>query len=169
MSQKHLRKLLAIHLHRTFAGTQAIFTEIYMAVPDLKPASPIPPAAPAARESESHRVKPTGTRLTEAEFAEVEAAAARAGKKVAEWLRDAALAQARSVPAQNTDPILLAELMAIRTLILNLFAAASKGPLTDESLRKMLAYADSVKQQKADEFLVKLGLKNGSKPSEEVP
>jgi hypothetical protein len=75
----------------------------------------------------------------------------------------------RAVPAQNTDPILLAKLMAMRTLILNLFAAASKGPLTDESLRKMLAYADSVKQQKADEFLAKLRLKNGSKPSEEVP
>ncbi len=140
-----------------------------MAVPDLKPTSPIPPAAPAAREPESHRVKPTGTRLTEAEFAEVEAAASSSGKKVAEWLREAALAQARSAPTRNTDPILLAELMAIRTLILNLFAAASKGPLTDESLRKMLAYADSVKQQKADEFLAKLRLKNGSKPSEEAP
>jgi hypothetical protein len=169
MSQKHLRKLLAIRRHRTIAGTQAVCAEIYMAVPDLKQTSLIPPAAPAAREPESHRVKPTGTRLTEAEFAEVEAAAVRAGKKVAEWLRDAALAQARSVPAQNTDPILLAELMAMRTLILNLFAAASKGPLTDDSLRKMLAYADSVKQQKADEFLVKLRLKNGSKSPEEVP
>jgi hypothetical protein len=167
MSQKRLRKLLAIRLHRTLAGTQAIFAEIYMAVPDLKPTSLVPPAAAsAARESESHRVKPTGTRLTEAEFAEVEAAAARAGKKVAEWLRDAALAQARAVPTQNTDPILLAELMAIRTLILNLFAAASKGPLTDESLRKMLTYADSVKQQKADEFLTKLKSQNGSKPPE---
>jgi hypothetical protein len=121
---------------------------------------------PAARESESHRVKPTGTRLTEAEFAEVEAAAARAGKKVAEWLRDAALAQARSASA-GTDPILLAELMAIRTLILNLFAAASKGPLTDESLRKMLAYADSVKQQKADEFLVKLRAGSVAKSQED--
>jgi hypothetical protein len=141
-----------------------------MAVPDLKQTSPVPPAAPAAREPESHRVKPTGTRLTEAEFAEVEAAAVRARKKVGEWLRDAALAQARSSGhTDKTDPILLAELMAIRTLILNLFAAASKGPLTEESLRKMLAYADSVKQQKADEFLVKLRLKNGSKPSEEVP
>jgi hypothetical protein len=142
---------------------------IYMAVPDLKPTSPVPPAAPAAREPDSHRVKPTGTRLTEAEFAEVEAAAVRAGKKVAEWLRDAALAQARSVPAQNTDPILLAELMAIRTLILNLFAAASKGPLTDESLRKMLAYADSVKQQKADEFLAKLRAGSATKPPEGTP
>ena len=79
-----------------------------------------------------------------------------------EWLRDAALTQARSAPG-GTDPILLAELMAIRTLILNLFAATSKGPLTDESLRKMLAYADSVKQQKADEFLVKLRAGGGAK------
>jgi len=140
-----------------------------MAAPDQKPTSLIPSAISPARESENYRVKPVGTRLTQAEFTEVEAAAVHAGKKVAEWLREAALAQARSVPAQNTDPILLAELMAIRTLILNLFAAASKGPLTDESLRKMLAYADSVKQQKADEFLVKLRGKNGSKPSEDVP
>jgi uncharacterized protein (DUF1778 family) len=135
---------------------------------DSKPPSLIPPAVPAARTSEKYRTNSIGTRLSEAELSEVEAAAASAGKKVGEWLREAALAQARSVPA-DTDPILLAELMAIRTLILNLFAAASKGPLTDDSLRKMLAYADSVKQQKADEFLVKLRGKNGSKPSEEVP
>jgi hypothetical protein len=62
----------------------------------------------------------------------------------------------------NTDPILLAELMATRALILNLFAAASKGPLMDESLRKMQAYADSVKQQKADEFLTKLRAGSGA-------
>jgi hypothetical protein len=69
----------------------------------------------------------------------------------------------------NTDPILLAELMAIRALILNLFAAASKGPLTDESLRKMQTYADSVKQQKADEFLTKLRAGSGAKPPKESP
>ena len=140
-----------------------------MSAPDSKTPSLIPPAAPAARSSETFRARSIATRLTEAEFAEVDAAAGRAGKKTAEWLRDSALAQARSVPALNTDPILLAELMAIRTLILNLFAAASKGPLTDDSLRKMLAYADSIKQQKADEFLAKLRHKNGSKPSEEAP
>jgi hypothetical protein len=137
---------------------------------DSKPPSLIPPTVPAARTSEKYRTNSIGTRLSEAELSQVEAAAASAGKKVGEWLRDAALAQARSSGhTDKTDPILLAELMAMRTLILNLFAAASKGPLTDESLRKMLAYADSVKQQKADEFLVKLKVKNGSKPSEEVP
>jgi hypothetical protein len=99
----------------------------------------------------------------------VDAAAGRAGKKTAEWLREAALAQARSAPAEKTDPILLAEMMAMRTLLLNLFSVASKGPLTDESLRKMLAYADSIKQQKADEFLAKLRAGNGAKPPRTTP
>lgn len=139
-----------------------------MSTTDSKPPSVIPSALSAARTSDKFRTNSIGTRLSEAELSEVEAAAASAGKKVGEWLREAALAQARSVPA-DTDPILLAELMAMRTLILNLFSAASKGPLTDESLRKMLVYADSVKQQKADEFLAKLRAGNGAKPSEEVP
>ena len=137
--------------------------------PDSKAPSLIPPAASAARSSETFRARSIAPRLTEAEFAEVDAAAGRTGKKTAEWLREAALAQARSAPAEKTDPILLAEMMAIRTLILNLFAAASKGPLTDESLRKMLVYADSVKQQKADEFLVKLRAGGGAKPPKETP
>jgi hypothetical protein len=137
--------------------------------PDSKTPSLIPPAVSAARSSETFRARSIATRLTETEFAEVDAAAGRAGKKTAEWLREAALAQARSAPAEKTDPILLAELMAMRTLLLNLFSTASKGPLTDESLRKMLAYADSIKQQKADEFLAKLRAGNGAKPPRTTP
>jgi hypothetical protein len=149
--------------HKSTPGSFAVSS------PDSKAPSLIPPAASAARSSETFRARSVATRLTEAEFAEVDAAAGRAGKKTAEWLREAALAQARSAPAEKADPILLAELMAMRTLLLNLFSAASKGPLTDESLRKMLAYADSIKQQKADEFLAKLRAGNGAKPPGETP
>jgi hypothetical protein len=140
-----------------------------VATADPKPTSLIPPAISPARESENYRVKQTGTRLTEAEFAEVEAAAADEGTNISAWIREAILARLSAAQRVNTDPILLAELMAIRSLILNLFAAASKGPLTDESLRKMLVYADSVKQQKADEFLVKLRAGGGAKPPKETP
>ncbi len=140
-----------------------------VATADPKPTSLIPPAISPARESENYRVKQTGTRLTEAEFAEVEAAAADEGTNISAWIREAILARLSAAQGSNTDPILLAELMAIRALILNLFAAASKGPLTDESLRKMQAYADSVKQQKADEFLTKLRTGSGAKPSEGTP
>ena len=140
-----------------------------MSSPETRPPTVIPPAAPAARAAETFRAKSVATRITEVEFAEIEAAAARAGKKVSEWLRDAALTEARTSPVDRTDPVLLAELMAIRTLVLNLFASASKGPLTEESLRKMSAYADSIKQQKAEEFLAsRRGAKNG-KVSEVKP
>jgi uncharacterized protein (DUF1778 family) len=140
-----------------------------MSSPETRPPTVIPPAAPAARAAETFRAKSIATRITEAEFAEIEAAAACTGKKVSEWLRDAALAQARTSPVDRTDPVLLAELMAIRTLVLNLFASASKGTLTEESVRKMSAYADSIKQQKADDFLAsRRGAKNG-KVSEVKP
>jgi hypothetical protein len=140
-----------------------------VATADPKPTSLIPPAISPARESENYRVKQTGTRLTEAEFAEVEAAAAGEGTNISAWIREAILARLSAAQRVNTDPILLAELMAIRALILNLFAAASKGALTDESLRKMQAYADSVKQQKADEFLTKLRAGSGAKPPKGTP
>jgi hypothetical protein len=115
------------------------------------------------------RAKSIATRLTEAEYAEVEAAAMRAQKKVAESLRDAALAQARNAQEEKTDPILLAELMGIRTLMLNLFAAASKGPLTEESLRRISAYAESIKHQKADEFMANLRANSGAQPPDGEP
>jgi hypothetical protein len=140
-----------------------------VATPDPKPALLIPAAISTARESENYRVKQTGTRLTEAEFAAAEAAAAGEGMSVSAWIREAILARLSDAQRANPDPILLAELMAIRALILNLFAAASKGPLTDESLRKMQAYADSVKQQKADEFLTKLRAGSGAKPPKGTP
>ena len=83
----------------------------------------------------------------------METAAANAGKKVAEWLREAALAHARAGQEEQTDKILLAEIMGIRALMLNLFAKASAGPLSTEDLRKMSAYSDSIKEQKAEEFM----------------
>ena len=115
-----------------------------------------PSATPAVPTSESNRTKSIATRLTDAEFAEIESAASGAGKKVAEWLREAALAQARATGKEKTtDTVLLAELMALRSLIVNLFAVASKGPLSDETLRRIAAYADAIKDQKAEELLAR--------------
>ena len=115
-----------------------------------------PFAAPAVPTSESNRTKSIATRLTDAEFAEVEYAASSAGKKVAEWLREAALAQARATEKEKaTDTVLLAEVMALRSLIVNLLAVASKGPLSDETLRRISTYADAIKEQKAEELLAR--------------
>ena len=113
-------------------------------------------AAPAVPTSESNRTKSIATRLTDAEFAEVEYAASSAGKKVAEWLREAALAQAHTTGEEKTtDTVLLAEVLALRSLIVNLFAVASKGALSDETLRRISTHADAIKDQKAEELLAR--------------
>ncbi|MGD0442580.1 MAG: hypothetical protein ABSA39_01465 [Edaphobacter sp.] len=124
-----------------------------MASTDIKPQqiAEAVPATPAG--SEASRTKSIATRLTEAELGEVETAASKAGKKVSEWLRDTALASVRSPQQEVTDAVLLAEIIGMRDLMLNLFAQASKGPLSTEDMRKMSAYADSIKEQKLREFL----------------
>ena len=115
----------------------------------------VPSTSYSAPTGESNRTKSIATRLTDAEFAEIESAAASAGKKLAEWLREAALTQVRIAGEEKTDTVLLAELLALRGMVVNLFAVASKGPLSDESLRKISAYADAIKDQKVDELLAR--------------
>jgi hypothetical protein len=118
-----------------------------------KPPIEVLPAANATPASDAYRTKSVATRLTEAEVSEVEVAAARAGKKVSEWLREAALVQARAAQEVQTDTILLAEIMGMRSLMMNLFAKASEGPLSVEDLRKMAAYSDSMKEQRAVDLM----------------
>ena len=124
-----------------------------MASPDSKLQQIAEPASASPAASDVSRVKSVATRLTEAELREIEAAAFMSGKKVSEWLRDTALASVRAPRQEQTDTVLLAEIIGMRDLMLNLFAQASKGPLSTEDMRKMSAYADSIKEQKAREFL----------------
>lgn len=124
-----------------------------MAFPDTKPQQVAEPASGNPAASDASRVKSIATRLTEAELSEVEAAAFKVGKKVSEWLRDTALANVRAPQETQTDALLLAEIIGMRDLMLNLFAQASKGPLSKEDMRKISAYADSIKEQKASQIL----------------
>ena len=124
-----------------------------MASADMKPQQIVEPAPSTSTGSETSRTKSIATRLTETELGEIEAAAFNTGKKVSEWLRDTALASARSPQQQPTDAVLLAEVIGMRDLMLNLFAQASKGPLSTEDMRKISAYADSIKEQKANQIL----------------
>jgi hypothetical protein len=124
-----------------------------MASPDTKAQQVAEPASASPAASDASRVKSVATRLTEAELGEIEAAALKAGKKVSEWLRDTALASVRSPQQEHTDAVLLAEIIGMRDLMLNLFAQASKGPLSTEDMRKISAYADSIKEQKASRIL----------------
>jgi hypothetical protein len=124
-----------------------------MAASDDKSPAPTPLSSSATAANEVYRTLFVATRLTGAELREVKSAASSAGKKVAEWLREAALIQARATQEDPTDPVLLAEIVGMRSLILNLFGKASQGPISSEDLQKMSAHADAIKDQKAGESL----------------
>ena len=130
-----------------------------------KPQENATPSASTVSVNETSRARSIATRLTDTEFGEVESAAANAGKKVAEWLREAALAHARA-GQEHTDPILLAEIMGMRSLMLNLFARASEGPLTTDDLRKMSAYSDSIKEQRAQDYMAQRRRRNSPKTTD---
>jgi hypothetical protein len=130
----------------------------------------IAPPTSGSSSNEMARGRSVATRLTDSEFSEVDTSASAAGKKVAEWLRDAALAQARGVQDdEETDQILLAELMGMRSLMLNLFARASQGPISTEDIRKMSAYAESVKEQKAADFLARRRFRRQALKRDQAP
>ncbi len=76
-----------------------------MTSPDDKQPVAAPSGVSSAPANEGNRTRSIATRLTDAEFAEIESAAVSAGKKVAEWLREAALTHARTTGKEKTDKV----------------------------------------------------------------
>ncbi len=118
------------------------------------------------------RTKTVATRLTTEELAEIEAAAANSGQALAEWLRESALQAARRSPAEPLE-LLLAEVWALRYVLLNLFhagaAAAAEGKqMHPDSIVKIRDHADARKLQQArkllEEFLSAHTKRGGERP-----
>ena len=124
-----------------------------MSAPRIAPSS----TSPTDTGRPGQRAKTVATRLSPEELQEVEAAAERDGKSLAEWLREMALRSARQ---RRADPIelLLAELMATRYALLNLFhatalAGAEGKQLLPDSVLQIRDQADAQKRQKSRKLL----------------
>ena len=104
------------------------------------------------------RTKTISTRLPPDELAEIEAAAERAGQPLSEWLREMALRAARERPADPME-LLLAEIWAVRHMVLGLFHAGAQAtvegkPMLPESILKIRDKADREKLERARRMLV---------------
>jgi hypothetical protein len=99
------------------------------------------------------RTKSVGTKVSEAEFALLEERARGAGMRLAEWVRDVLLAAPGEPGAELTGEVVLAELLALRSLFLNLHFRAAKEPLSETEMRSLIERADGVKMQRARERL----------------
>ncbi len=114
-------------------------------------------ASASVEEKPGYRTKTVATRLTPEELREVDMAAEREGKYLAEWLRDLALKAARKRPADPME-LLLAEQSATRYMLLNLFHATAQANaegkhLLAESVLKIRAQADARKLADAPKML----------------
>jgi hypothetical protein len=114
-------------------------------------------ASESAQEKPGFRTKTIATRVTPEELREVEAAAEKNGKTLAVWLRELALNAARERPADPTE-LLLAELSALRYMLLNLFHASASAQtegkyLLPESVVKIRDKAEARKLVDARKLL----------------
>jgi hypothetical protein len=114
-------------------------------------------ASESAQEKPGFRTKTIATRITPEELREVEAAAEKSGKTLAEWLRELALKAARERPADPTE-LVLSEVAALRYMLLNLFHATAQANaeskhLLAESVLKIRDQANARKLADARKML----------------
>lgn len=93
------------------------------------------------------RAKSIGTKVTEEEFARLEELARGAGQTRAEWVRARLLAPAAA--GAGTEQV-LAEVLALRSILLNLFFKVSQGEAVPaEEMKSIIERADAGKLEKA--------------------
>ena len=103
------------------------------------------------------RTKCLSTKLTDEEYMALEAKAG--AQTVSTWARETLLAAGRAVPARTPTPtpaesLIVAEVLALRAILVNLhFALATGDAVTAERLRQLIDHADRDKGARAAEQL----------------
>ena len=97
------------------------------------------------------RTKSVGTKVSEAEFAMLEERARANGLTLSEWVRDVLLSAPE--PGAEAGEVVLAEVLALRTLFLNLQFRQGLSPLSEAEMRGLIERADGTKMQRARERL----------------
>jgi hypothetical protein len=112
-----------------------------------------------------------GTKVSEPEFAALETRARASGLTLSEWVRDVLLASSPEAGAAAADQVLLGELLALRTILINLLFSVSKGePVTPEQMQALIERAEKDKMRRALERLgeSRLTVPSGAETTEEM-
>ena len=101
----------------------------------------------------SRRTKSISTKVTPEEYARLTALAGE--ETISEWARRVLLRAATPAPGEAA---VLAELLALRAILLNLHFAVQRGEkLTPEAMERLIERADHDKQRHAEERLTSVG------------
>jgi hypothetical protein len=100
------------------------------------------------------RSRSVGTKVTEAELRVLESRAERAGLTLSEWVRDVLLGSSIETGTLAAERAILAEVLAMRTILLNFMLKVGEGTaIPEESSKKLIAWADANKMKRALEIL----------------
>jgi predicted RNA-binding Zn ribbon-like protein len=104
------------------------------------------------------RTRSVGTKVSQDEYTRLEACAAGKQLSISEWSRQALLAAANVVQGSPGEQAILAEVIALRTIVANLiYAFTSEGKVTAEQMRAFIERADGTKGKRATELLSEIG------------
>ena len=120
------------------------------------------------------RSKSVSTKVSEAELRVLESRAERAGLTLSEWVRDVLLGSSVDAGAMAAERAILAEMLAMRAILLNFMLKLSmRQPITEQVSRELIEWADSNKMKRALEVLAKNSTREErmqtAKPEPELP
>jgi Mobilization protein NikA len=110
-----------------------------------------------------YRTKCIGVRVREADFARLQALADSEGKSLGEWCRDILLERVEArEPSPADQTVVLSEVLALRTILLNsVFKLSKRKEITEEEMNELIDRADSEKVKRAVERLKRLFTDDG--------
>jgi hypothetical protein len=110
----------------------------------------------------TERVYSATAKLTRAELDKLTALAASQGKSVSEWTRDTLLAAA--APVRTEPDLLLVELVATRSLIINMLQMIGRNmPITEVEYAKLFGAVQEAKRRVAGEVVDEYSRRNPAK------
>ena len=102
------------------------------------------------------RTRSVGTKVSDAELRVLESRAAAAGLTLSEWVRDVLLGSSVDAGTLAAERTILAEVLAMRTILLNFMLKLGAGqPIPEKVSRELIAWADGNKMRRALEVLAK--------------
>ena len=100
------------------------------------------------------RTKSISTKVTEDEYGRLEEFAGATGQSMSEWVRTILLDQLEREAAKVPDQTVLAELLGLRTILLNLLFTVAKGEaMTAQQMQAVIERADAAKRERARKLL----------------
>jgi len=108
--------------------------------------------------SKPSRTRSIGTKVTGQEYARLEVCARESQMSISEWSREALLAAASLGRCSAGEQAILAEVIALRTIVANLiYTFTSEGKVTADQMRAFIQRADGTKSKRAMELLLQAG------------